>query len=128
MAKCARMVCQNEGTQPHRHLPGLYCMGCARLINRANGVEVVSIVGGAPGDGSMTFEEFKREMLLSADEAAHILGGHADVPAFKAAIEALPNRSKLDALANATLRDAVLAQLANFNLMGQLSPDSELLS
>lgn len=33
--KCARTVCDAEGTQPHRDLPGLYCIPCGRRINDA---------------------------------------------------------------------------------------------
>ena len=40
--KCANR-CNNEGTQPHRDLPGLYCVPCGRLINDANGVDLVDL-------------------------------------------------------------------------------------
>lgn len=33
MSKCARTVCPRDGTEPHRFLPGLYCLSCAKLIN-----------------------------------------------------------------------------------------------
>lgn len=37
MAKCARTACNNEGTQPHKDLPGLYCIPCGRKINDYSG-------------------------------------------------------------------------------------------
>lgn len=40
--KCARTACDGVGALPHRDLPGLYCANCAKRINSANGVQLVS--------------------------------------------------------------------------------------
>lgn len=70
---------------------------------------------------AMTLDEFKFHMLESLLEAEGILGGHHAIPAVRAAIVALPDRSMVDSLPSEQ-REMILLQLAKLNLLGPNRP------
>lgn len=49
--KCARTACDDVGSLSHRDLAGLYCANCARMINRVNGVQLISCLEGCDHRG-----------------------------------------------------------------------------